>query len=133
MKWNEEVDGINSNSYQREIHLNMKKRQVVVVVKRTTSSSRNTVGYNHAAYSGGYAVDGCMEFMACSGEEALTCAACGCHRNFHKRKVLQSTDWGSQYLNSSWLIMFLHSIYMCIQLTDSCVLLKFLFFLLECL
>jgi len=71
----------------------MKKRQVVVVVKRnSTSSSRNIVGYgecqkNHAAYSGGYAVDGCMEFMACSGEEALTCAACGCHRNFHKRKV----------------------------------------------
>ena len=45
---------------------------------------------NHAASIGGYAVDGCMEFMA-AGEEgssrALSCAACGCHRSFHKREV----------------------------------------------
>ncbi|XP_068661675.1 mini zinc finger protein 2-like [Aristolochia californica] len=45
---------------------------------------------NHAANIGGYAVDGCREFMA-SGEEgtsaALQCAACSCHRNFHKREV----------------------------------------------
>ncbi|BFG32775.1 hypothetical protein CerSpe_190490 [Prunus speciosa] len=79
----------------------MKKRQVVV--KRdssgrsssTSSSMLRTVRYgecqkNHAANLGGYAVDGCREFMA-SGEEgtteALTCAACGCHRNFHRREV----------------------------------------------
>ncbi|KAI5330060.1 PREDICTED: mini zinc finger [Prunus dulcis] len=79
----------------------MKKRQVVV--KRdssgrsssTSSSMVRTVRYgecqkNHAANLGGYAVDGCREFMA-SGEEgtteALTCAACGCHRNFHRREV----------------------------------------------
>lgn len=45
---------------------------------------------NHAANVGGYAVDGCREFMASNGEEgsiaALTCAACGCHRNFHRRE-----------------------------------------------
>ncbi|GAB2287860.1 hypothetical protein Dimus_022215 [Dionaea muscipula] len=45
---------------------------------------------NHAASIGGYAVDGCREFMA-SGDEgtslALICAACGCHRNFHRRVV----------------------------------------------
>ncbi|XP_072975254.1 mini zinc finger protein 1-like [Typha angustifolia] len=45
---------------------------------------------NHAANIGGYAVDGCREFMA-SGEEgttaALLCAACNCHRSFHKREV----------------------------------------------
>lgn len=44
---------------------------------------------NHAASIGGYAVDGCREFMA-NGREgtsgALTCAACGCHRNFHRRQ-----------------------------------------------
>ncbi|PQQ10199.1 mini zinc finger protein 3 [Prunus yedoensis var. nudiflora] len=44
---------------------------------------------NHAANLGGYAVDGCREFMA-SGEEgtteALTCAACGCHRIFTEEK-----------------------------------------------
>lgn len=45
---------------------------------------------NHAANMGGYAVDGCGEFMP-SGEEgtieALKCAACGCHRNFHRREI----------------------------------------------
>ncbi|MQL92025.1 hypothetical protein Taro_024646 [Colocasia esculenta] len=44
---------------------------------------------NHAANLGGYAVDGCREFMA-SGEEgtadAIKCAACGCHRSFHRRE-----------------------------------------------
>ncbi|XP_062170180.1 mini zinc finger protein 1 [Alnus glutinosa] len=81
----------------------MKKRQVVVKKdcsgrsssSSTTSSVVRTVRYaecqkNHAANIGGYAVDGCREFMA-SGEEgtngALICAACGCHRNFHRREV----------------------------------------------
>ncbi|XP_017240933.1 mini zinc finger protein 2-like [Daucus carota subsp. sativus] len=45
---------------------------------------------NHAANIGGYAVDGCREFLA-SGEEgteaAFTCACCGCHRSFHRREV----------------------------------------------
>ncbi|KAL6960763.1 mitotic fidelity of chromosome transmission-related protein [Sarracenia purpurea var. burkii] len=80
----------------------MRKRQVIL--KRDKSFSRNTttssltlrtVRYgecqkNHAAGIGGYAVDGCREFMA-SGEEGadgeLMCAACGCHRNFHRREV----------------------------------------------
>ncbi|WOL15506.1 hypothetical protein Cni_G24287 [Canna indica] len=43
---------------------------------------------NHVASTGGYATDGCGEFMA-DGEEgttgALKCAACGCHRSFHRR------------------------------------------------
>lgn len=60
-----------------------------------TSITIRTVRYrecqrNHAAGVGGYAVDGCREFMP-SGEEgtpgALSCAACGCHRNFHRREV----------------------------------------------
>lgn len=45
---------------------------------------------NHAANIGAHALDGCGEFMP-SGEEgtqeALKCAACDCHRNFHKREV----------------------------------------------
>ena len=45
---------------------------------------------NHAINSGGHAVDGCGEFMP-SGEEgtveALKCAACDCHRNFHRKEV----------------------------------------------
>ncbi|KAH0459436.1 hypothetical protein IEQ34_012250 [Dendrobium chrysotoxum] len=63
--------------------------------KKETKASIGTVRYtecrkNHAASIGGYAVDGCREFMA-SGEEgttaALRCAACNCHRSFHKREV----------------------------------------------
>ncbi|PSS36483.1 Zinc-finger homeodomain protein [Actinidia chinensis var. chinensis] len=45
---------------------------------------------NHAANMGGHVVDGCGEFMP-GGEdgtpEALRCAACDCHRNFHRREV----------------------------------------------
>jgi ZF-HD class homeobox domain-containing protein len=45
---------------------------------------------NHAASLGGHAVDGCGEFMPSpaadpSNPTSLTCAACGCHRNFHRR------------------------------------------------
>lgn len=92
----------------------MKKRQVVV---RTDGSRRNIGGSsirniryvecqkNHAANIGGYAVDGCREFMA-SGEDgttaALTCAACGCHRNFHRREV----D-GGEVVSECWFIMMI--------------------------
>lgn len=46
---------------------------------------------NHAATLGGLALDGCGEFMPRSGSthldpaSSLTCDACGCHRNFHRR------------------------------------------------
>ncbi|MCL7027825.1 hypothetical protein MKW94_005159 [Papaver nudicaule] len=64
-------------------------------VKRSDHYESEIVKYeecrkNHAANIGGYAVDGCGEFMA-SGEEgtsaSLKCAACNCHRNFHRREV----------------------------------------------
>ncbi|KAK6150889.1 hypothetical protein DH2020_015821 [Rehmannia glutinosa] len=45
---------------------------------------------NHAASMGAHVVDGCGEFMP-SGEDgtvgALKCAACDCHRNFHRKEV----------------------------------------------
>ncbi|CAH8365662.1 unnamed protein product [Eruca vesicaria subsp. sativa] len=45
---------------------------------------------NHAALTGGHVVDGCCEFMP-GGEEgtlaALKCAACNCHRSFHRKEV----------------------------------------------
>ncbi|KAK4376697.1 hypothetical protein RND71_002993 [Anisodus tanguticus] len=46
---------------------------------------------NHAASIGGHAFDGCGEFMASpdstpSDPISLKCAACGCHRNFHRRE-----------------------------------------------
>ncbi|KAL6143462.1 hypothetical protein ACLB2K_054157 [Fragaria x ananassa] len=45
---------------------------------------------NHAASLGGHALDGCGEFMPSptstpSDPTSLKCAACGCHRNFHRR------------------------------------------------
>lgn len=40
---------------------------------------------NHVAHVGGYAVDGCREFMP-SEEHYLLCAACGCHCNFHRNR-----------------------------------------------
>nr|GMD90673.1 zinc-finger homeodomain protein 9-like [Ipomoea batatas] len=46
---------------------------------------------NHAASMGGHAVDGCGEFMPApdatpADPTSLKCAACGCHRNFHRRE-----------------------------------------------
>lgn len=46
---------------------------------------------NHAASMGGHAVDGCGEFLPGGKEgtlEALQCAACSCHRNFHRREFV---------------------------------------------
>ncbi|RCV31245.1 hypothetical protein SETIT_6G161100v2 [Setaria italica] len=45
---------------------------------------------NHAASLGGHALDGCGEFMPTPEADpadpaSLRCAACGCHRNFHRR------------------------------------------------
>jgi ZF-HD homeobox protein with Cys/His-rich dimerization domain len=57
---------------------------------------------NHAANIGGYAVDGCREFMALGAEgtaEALICAACNCHRSFHRREVEADCDCSSIELN----------------------------------
>uniref|UniRef100_A0ACD5T6W4 Uncharacterized protein n=1 Tax=Avena sativa TaxID=4498 RepID=A0ACD5T6W4_AVESA len=45
---------------------------------------------NHVAAQGGHVVDGCGEFMPTGdgdgdGAHALRCAACGCHRSFHRK------------------------------------------------
>ncbi|KAK3211207.1 hypothetical protein Dsin_015913 [Dipteronia sinensis] len=47
---------------------------------------------NHAVGMGGHAVDGCGEFMAAGDEgtlDALKCAACNCHRNFHRKETTE--------------------------------------------
>ncbi|KAK6125830.1 hypothetical protein DH2020_040426 [Rehmannia glutinosa] len=44
---------------------------------------------NHAVGIGAHAVDGCGEFMPAGEEgtmESLKCAACNCHRNFHRKE-----------------------------------------------
>ncbi|KAA8530786.1 hypothetical protein F0562_005590 [Nyssa sinensis] len=56
---------------------------------------------NHAVGIGGHAVDGCGEFIA-AGEEGtldgLKCAACNCHRNFH-RKETNTVSGGAEAFN----------------------------------
>ncbi|KAL4584317.1 hypothetical protein LXL04_008913 [Taraxacum kok-saghyz] len=49
---------------------------------------------NYAANSGGSITDGCGEFMPSGDEgtlEALKCAACNCHRNFHRKETTTTT------------------------------------------
>ena len=50
---------------------------------------------NLALHIGGYALDGCREFMASEAEGtegALICAACGCHQSFHRRIIESEAD-----------------------------------------
>ncbi|KAJ0104485.1 hypothetical protein Patl1_19520 [Pistacia atlantica] len=65
---------------------------------------------NHAATLGSYATDGCGEFtLDDSSPTSLNCAACGCHRNFHRKpsytrssdvtttmEIMQYTEGGSR-------------------------------------
>ncbi|CAN6228151.1 unnamed protein product [Urochloa humidicola] len=46
---------------------------------------------NHAAAMGGQAFDGCGEYMP-SSPDSLNCAACGCHRSFHRRAATGSSS-----------------------------------------
>ncbi|KAI3927343.1 hypothetical protein MKX01_027574 [Papaver californicum] len=51
---------------------------------------------NHAASLGGHSLDGCGEFMPSpntnlSDLTSLKCAACNCHRNFHRRDPEEGT------------------------------------------
>ncbi|KAG8383585.1 hypothetical protein BUALT_Bualt04G0028900 [Buddleja alternifolia] len=44
---------------------------------------------NHAVGIGAHAVDGCREFLPAGEDgtmESLKCAACNCHRNFHRKE-----------------------------------------------
>lgn len=71
------------------------------VLKRHHANHRpNAVVYkeclkNHVASLGGHALDGCGEFMPSPAATAddpssIKCAACGCHRNFHRREPEES-------------------------------------------
>lgn len=84
----------------------MKRVLLIPKVEENASAPppRNTVRYgeclkNQAAAIGGHATDGCTEFLATSGEGsgAVTCACCGCHRNFHRR-LEQFTVVQGQYI-----------------------------------
>nr|KYP45833.1 ZF-HD homeobox protein At4g24660 family [Cajanus cajan] len=65
---------------------------------------------NHAATIGGHALDGCGEFMPSSSTNptdprSLKCAACGCHRNFHRREPQDPSHSPSPILNFSPVMM----------------------------
>ncbi|KAK7291337.1 hypothetical protein RIF29_06396 [Crotalaria pallida] len=55
---------------------------------------------NHAASLGSYATDGCGEFtlddMSSGGGRSLQCAACGCHRSFHRKVIDQPPSQGTR-------------------------------------
>ncbi|XP_057972486.1 zinc-finger homeodomain protein 2-like [Malania oleifera] len=62
---------------------------------------------NHAVGHGGHAVDGCCEFMPAGGEgtlDALRCAACNCHRNFHRKEAAEGDGsyGGGQYIHQQY-------------------------------
>lgn len=71
-------------------YMNKKKKK-----RETTMIRYRECLKNHAASMGGNSLDGCGEFMP-SGEEgtleALTCSACNCHRNFHRKEVQGQTN-----------------------------------------
>ncbi|XVF45869.1 hypothetical protein PTKIN_Ptkin02bG0242100 [Pterospermum kingtungense] len=47
-------------------------------------SRYNECRHNHTASFGRYVFDGCGEFIRCK-DDVYTCAACGCHRSFHRK------------------------------------------------
>lgn len=69
---------------------------------------------NHAASLGGHAVDGCGEFMLSpiatpSDPSSLRCAACGCHRNFHRPLTPPPSPPPSYYSPAPHMLMVLKS------------------------
>lgn len=63
----------------------MKNTPPIVIVNEKYGECKK----NFLVKSGGYLTDGCMEFMASRAggtNAAMTCDACGCHRNFHKQE-----------------------------------------------
>ncbi|KAI3972996.1 hypothetical protein MKX01_019654 [Papaver californicum] len=107
------VEEINCNDSSRRFGI-INLADEPIVVKPVTSNNTNMknlhhhhsskfqVKYkecmkNHAASIGGHANDGCGEFMqeAAAHQDnnnnnaarLLRCAACGCHRNFHRKEI----------------------------------------------
>ncbi|KAJ4826042.1 hypothetical protein Tsubulata_029787 [Turnera subulata] len=73
----------------------------LAIISSGSNSKTSRVRYreclrNHAASVGGNVFDGCGEFMPGGEEgslEALKCAACDCHRNFHRKEVDGETQF----------------------------------------
>ncbi|CAL9072920.1 zinc-finger homeodomain protein 5-like [Musa acuminata AAA Group] len=80
------------------------KTSSTIAATATISTRYGECLRNHAAAIGGHVVDGCGEFMP-SGEpdtpEAFNCAACGCHRSFHRRDGDGGTNAAGPYYHST--------------------------------
>ncbi|RDY14533.1 Zinc-finger homeodomain protein 2, partial [Mucuna pruriens] len=67
-------------------------------MENSSSSSSSNCVYreclrNHAASLGSYATDGCGEFTLDDvSSPSLQCAACGCHRNFHRKVTCPAAE-----------------------------------------
>ncbi|XP_044487751.1 zinc-finger homeodomain protein 1-like [Mangifera indica] len=58
---------------------------------------------NHAAAMGCYATDCCGEFLRAGIDgtsDAFLCAACGCHRSFHRKEMLNNPHYSLPALHN---------------------------------
>ncbi|KAI4352063.1 hypothetical protein L6164_006349 [Bauhinia variegata] len=71
---------------ERERETASKKRKLMEGDNSSNNSVYRECLRNHAASLGSYATDGCGEFtLDDTSPGGLQCAACGCHRNFHRK------------------------------------------------
>ncbi|XP_057472648.1 uncharacterized protein LOC130761175 [Actinidia eriantha] len=68
-----------------------KDRSNAASTVKTTNIRYEDCRKNHGARMGKHATDGCLEFMA-SDAENLKCDVCGCHRNFHTKKLVRAEE-----------------------------------------
>ncbi|CAN4122360.1 unnamed protein product [Withania somnifera] len=93
MEFDEEQEeqeiGVATENYQTTGNNSVREGVSPTIVRKSNVRYRECLK-NHAVGIGGHALDGCGEFMP-AGEEgimdALKCAACNCHRNFHRKEA----------------------------------------------
>ncbi|XP_065049494.1 zinc-finger homeodomain protein 6-like [Musa acuminata AAA Group] len=104
----------NSSPGAAGVGLSADNSKPTTIAKTSTITAATSAAYistkykeclrNHAAALGGHVVDGCGEFMP-SGDpdtpEALKCAACGCHRSFHRRETDGSAGTANSYYHGT--------------------------------
>ncbi|KAL9229589.1 hypothetical protein vseg_005039 [Gypsophila vaccaria] len=108
----EEEDDDNDNDNDNEDdHDDQTMRLISPSFKKTTSLSyryRECLK-NHAVSIGGHAVDGCGEFMPAGPPgslDSLKCAACNCHRNFHRKELLPTVTAAPNHHHHHHLSVF---------------------------
>ncbi|MCD7456993.1 hypothetical protein HAX54_033808 [Datura stramonium] len=86
----QEIGASAAENYQIPGNNSVRDEGVSTTIVRKSSVRYRECLKNHAVGIGGHALDGCGEFMP-AGEEgtmdALKCAACNCHRNFHRKEA----------------------------------------------